>query len=180
MDDAVRVSLDQGLEHLPANVDDALRRHRGLAADDLIQRIALGELHDQVEVVIVGLAKVDESDDVRVAQRRDRASFLLKARHNAQIAERRRVEDLDGDVAADGELGGAEHVGHPAARDELVDLVAAGEDRADERGRLVRLVVFGVYGLEAVPFAHRHLGVLPTLWTDPHRPPTAVSGGQGH
>ena len=78
MDDAGGVRLGEALGGLDGDVEELLRRQRLARGDELAQRLALDELHGDVDRA-VGLADVVDREDVRVVQRRGRARLLLEA-----------------------------------------------------------------------------------------------------
>ncbi len=79
MDDALLVRLVERSAHLLHDLERALRRHRSAAFDDLVQGLALDELHRDVERAVRGRAKVVELDGVWMLELRDRPALAVKA-----------------------------------------------------------------------------------------------------
>ena len=98
VDDSGRVRLGEALGDLDAVVEQLFRR-QGIARDDeLAQRLALDELHRDVEGT-VGLADVVDREDVRVVQRRCGARLELETLAAVRIRCRCARKDLDRDLA---------------------------------------------------------------------------------
>ena len=105
--------------------------HGPRRADELLERPALDVLHDD-EVRAVGLAAVEDRDDVRMRQPGGVRRFAAEALDELLVVRVALVEDLDGDPAAELLVLGEVHVGHAAAAELARDAVAACEERAGE------------------------------------------------
>ncbi len=106
-------------------------RHRLSRAKLLAQRPPVDQLHHQVRAGARGDAEVVDLDEVRMAQLRRQPRLVAQA---VDVRRRRQAigpQDLDGDLAREGQLGRAVDDTHPAAPDERVDPVLVVEDRSD-------------------------------------------------
>ena len=114
--------------------DTLLERHQQRVADrqptaaldQLLEVLALDVLEDD-ELAPFVLAAVDDGDDVRVAELGDRARLAAKALDVLLVGGELLVEDLDRDRAVEQAVVGLPDAGHPAASDELEELVATGD-----------------------------------------------------
>ena len=114
VDDAVAVRVAQRGEDL-ARVGDG-HRHRAepARADQLLERAPLDVLHDDV-VGAVGLAAVEDRDDVRVREAGRVRRLAAEALDELLVVRVARVEHLDGDPASELLVFGEVDVGHAAA-----------------------------------------------------------------
>ncbi|MDD7967627.1 hypothetical protein PGB27_19985 [Actinomycetospora sp. DW7H6] len=146
---AAAVHVGQGVGQRRPERDDVDDRQR-TGADALRERVALDELHDEVGAAVL-VADVVDGDEPRVRQAGERehlaavagllalldvADLLGGVGGIARLGVRgrdgaRRVEHLDGHVAAEELVAGPENVGGTATPDEVAERVAP----ADHRGR---------------------------------------------
>jgi hypothetical protein len=131
VDDPGGVRERQAVAHGARDADDARGRHRPVV-DQLGERAAVDEVHDDVGQPALGRAVVDDSDDVRVreparalglareplAHRRRRAGVAEQHLHGVALVRERRVVRLV-------------HAPHAALADEPIDHVAT--DRLAEQ-----------------------------------------------
>ena len=68
VDDAEVVRFGERGEHLAQHVDDAPEWERPVLVRDAREVAPAQELHDEVELTVVGLAEVDDADRVRVVE----------------------------------------------------------------------------------------------------------------
>ena len=110
-------------------------RQLGLPPQPIPER-AVGHVRADVVQPAVGLAGIDERQDVRVGEPRRDADLAQEALR-AERGRQGRVEDLDRDLAAVLAVLGEIHRRHPAAPDLAFDGVALGERRGElgRRGR---------------------------------------------
>ncbi len=102
-----------------------IERERALALQALAQALALDERHHVVKEAI-GLARIDERQDVRVLELRGEADLAQKplgAEHRGELG----PEHLEGDEPVVLEVCGEIDRGHPAAAELALDRVAARE-----------------------------------------------------
>ena len=130
---------------LVRDVERAVQLDRAFLLDQILERLALEVLHDEVHRALGQDAEVGDVDDVRVVDRRRRARLAQEAVDRLLVARELRVQHfhrdrlLDVDVLA--EVDGA----HAAAAEDLVEPVVAdvvAEPRdvlfLDEDGRVVQ------------------------------------------
>ena len=112
---------------------------RPLAADELLERLALHVLEHDVRrsdarlgAVLGGLlAGVDDGDDVRMVQARDRARLAAKALELIGVRGDLAMHELDRDGPLEHRVKGAVDGRHAAAADLRIEPVAAAEQCAD-------------------------------------------------
>ena len=80
MQDVVRMGFDQGGDQLDAVVEHLIDRQR-MAVDDLLERLAFEQLHDQVRMTIL-LADIVDGADVLVADAGCRRASRRKRARN--------------------------------------------------------------------------------------------------
>ena len=114
-------------------LDDAPERERALLVLDAREVLAAQELHDEIELAVLGLAEVDDGDGVRMIEPARRARLGDEARGRVLFTDEVRVDDLDRDGSAEVRLLGAVDAAHAADPDEVEDDVAARKRAADER-----------------------------------------------
>ena len=128
--EARAVRFGERAARLPENEHDALRHEHPMELDELVERIAVEELHDVVEGAVVRAAEVVELDRVRRAQAGRRLRLALEARHElARDPAGAPAHELDPAVAEGG---------HEPVAPELLGLAglsrqAVGDPRADDR-----------------------------------------------
>ena len=128
VDDPVPVRVPERREHL-ADVRD---RHgdgaRAAGDEELLQRPSLDVLHDDV-VRAVGLAAIEDRDDVRVREAGRVRCLAPEALDELRVVRVALVEHLDRDLATELLILGEPDVGHAAAPELALEPVAAREDR---------------------------------------------------
>ncbi len=132
VDDVEVVRLAERGEDLDHDVDDALEGEEALLVHHAGEVLPAQVLHHQVELPAV-LPEVDHGDRVGVVEAARGARLRDEADRGALVAEQVRVDDLDGDRAAERLLLGAVHAPHAADPHQLEDHVAAGQRGADQR-----------------------------------------------
>ena len=106
-----RVQSGGGIGGDPQQQPERDAAERAGRAADVLERLALDPLHDQIEQVVV-FTVVEHLHHVRVADARRDASFVEEHRAPVRIAEGGVAQRLDGDLLA---------VAEPAARDRRPD-----------------------------------------------------------
>ena len=116
-------------------------RQPAVAADAVLERLALDVLEDDVRAAVV-LAGVDHADDVRVVELGDRARLAAEALELVGVRGDLAVHELDRDLALEHRVEGAVDRRHAAGADLGVEPVAAVEQGADLRAHrsIVRIV----------------------------------------
>ena len=127
MHDPVVVGVRERLADVDRDPDRLLHRQRTAPRQVVLQRDAVDVLEDD-ELVAVLLAAVDDGDDVRVRQLRDRLRLAAKARDGLAVLSVRRVQDLQRDVPVEQLVVGAIDARHPAGADQLLERVAPRDD----------------------------------------------------
>src|SRR5690606_33687293 len=97
------------------------------------QRLALDELHGEVDAVLV-LALVEDADDVAVGEAGGGARLPSEATAEVLVHCEMGMHDLQGHDAVQPLVVPAVHGRHSAARDRLLDPVAVVEEQADAGG----------------------------------------------
>ena len=129
MDDVARVRVVERRRDLPRDGDGVVDREIALAVEPVAERLALEEGHD-VEQLAVGVARVEQRDDVRMAEPRGDLDLAQEALGPDGVGELG-LEELDGDLATVAQVVGEIDGRHPAAADHALDAVAAGERRTE-------------------------------------------------
>src|SRR5262249_43084257 len=124
VDDLERVRLAERGEHLTEDVDDATERERPLLVPHAREVAPAQELHDEVELLVGGLAEVDDADRVRVIEAARCARLRDEARDRALLPDEVRVHDLDRDGSTEVRLLRPVDTAHATDADELDDDVA--------------------------------------------------------
>ena len=117
-----------GAQDLDDDVDRAVRRHRRLLADELLERAAVEELHRDV-VGAVPLAAVEDADDVGVLEAGGRGGLAAEALDELLVLGEAAVEQLQRHPAAELLVLGAVDVGHAARAEAVEHPVAPVDDR---------------------------------------------------
>ncbi len=121
------VALVRGAEGL-SNLEGYRRRRagrQGAALEDaVLERAARQVLHRYVVGPVLGLAAVEDGDDVRVGERRRTLGLALEALDELLVARVARAHHLKGDVAVEDVVVGEVDVGHTAAAERLDYAVA--------------------------------------------------------
>ena len=123
MNDAIAVRVRERREELERQGGGDLGRHRAALLQELAQGRAADELDDEVLLGLVGLADVEDLDDVRVAELGHRLRLGVEARDDLARIAQVGMDDLDGDLAPEAAIARAVHGRHPAVADLLEDLV---------------------------------------------------------
>ncbi len=118
VDETGAVGVAQAIASLNGEVQGAADRQQGfflvLLPDDLFERKAINEFHDD-KVAVAVLADVVDGDDVGVGEVGGRMGFLLEVAQEAFVAGEAFVEHFDGDEAAQSQVLGAVDGGHTTA-----------------------------------------------------------------
>ncbi|CAA9302889.1 MAG: hypothetical protein AVDCRST_MAG40-471, partial [uncultured Gemmatimonadaceae bacterium] len=125
VDDPALVRVGQRVDHLAQDAHAVGDRELPLAVEPLAERLALDVRHDVVEEP-VGLARVDEREDVRVEELRGDLDLAQEA-VGADPAHEVRPQHLHGDRAAVPQVLGEVHGGHAAAPELAPKVVALGD-----------------------------------------------------
>ena len=121
MHDALAVEVDERVGDLDPELDRGRDRQAALAAQPLAQRLALDVLHDEVEAAL--LARAEHLDDRRVGEALADRLLALEAAVEDQVAGVLEVRHLERHRVAVLAIAGAEDGRHPAARDDVQQLV---------------------------------------------------------
>ena len=127
VDDAVAVGEAEGGGHVGADVGDPVGVERALGAEDLRQGAAVDVLHDD-EVGAVRLAPVVDADDVGVVEVGGGRGLAPEPLDERRVGGELREQHLHGDGPVEQLVAGEEHLGHAAAPEASVQLVATVED----------------------------------------------------
>ena len=120
VDDPCVVGRHEALGDLRREIEEQLRRQGYV--EQLAHALALDQLHHDVGERRL-LADVVHRRDVRVAQRRRRASLLLEALERAGALQHPRAEDLDRDLALEARVVRSVDLSHPTGAERSPDLV---------------------------------------------------------
>ena len=125
VDDAVAVRVVERGGDLAGDPDRVVDRELLLPVEPVAQRLALDERHD-VEEEAVGLARVEQREDVRVLEvggELDLGQEPLGADHGGELG----TQHLERDLAVVPQVLGEVHRRHAAGADLALDAVAVGE-----------------------------------------------------
>ena len=136
VDDAVAVGEAERGGDVGADVGHAVGVERALGAQDVGERAPVDVLHDD-EVGAVGLAPVVDADDVGVVEVGGRGGLPPEPLDERLVGGELREQDLHGDRAVEQLVPGEEHLGHAAAPEAAVQLVATVEDGGAGFGHVV-------------------------------------------
>ena len=100
--------------------EDALRR-----LEERLQRAAPEQLHHEIVAAVLGDVEVEDLEDVVVADDVDGARLVVEAVDDAAILRELRMEELDGDAAADPGVHRQVDRAHPALPQEPLHPIAA-------------------------------------------------------
>ena len=128
VNDAGRVRPAEAAEGLRGEVERVEDREAP-AREAGAEVFAVEELHHEERLARVGLAGVEDLDDVRALHRRDSARFAMKARQRRGIRPSVDDHELQRDALADRDVLRLVDRAHPAAPEEAKDLVLASRDR---------------------------------------------------
>src|SRR5437016_706847 len=119
--DALAVEVDQRVGDLDPQLDRVRDRQAALAAQPLAQELTLDVLHGEVEAAL--LAWAEQLDDGRVGEALADRLLALEAAVEDQVAGVLEVGHLERHRVAVLAVAGAEDGRHPAARDDVQELV---------------------------------------------------------
>jgi hypothetical protein len=140
--DAQLMGFSEGVQHRDEDVAHALEGQRPLFVHDQRQVAPRQVLHRQVQDAVLGASEVDDAHAVRVVQAAGRARLLIEARDGLVVPQQVRVDDLDGDRAAERALLGAVHAAHAAHAHDFLERVRATDRAPDQRvGRAGRALL---------------------------------------
>jgi hypothetical protein len=134
VDDAVRVGVAQGAQHLEGDPHGLVERQLALAHESLPEGFALHVGHG-VPQPARGLARVVHGEDVRVLQPSgdlDLPEESLRAERGGELG----AQDLERHGPIVPEVAGEIHGGHAAAAELALDAIAIGQGGREEVGRL--------------------------------------------
>ena len=121
MNDPPGMGRAQSVGDLAAIVHGSLRGER-TCLERLPERLPVEQLHHG-KLQPVGTSKIEDGEDVRMGQRRDRPRLTLEASESVGIGRHSRGQDLDRDVAVQLRVMSLEHLAHAAGADRRDDLV---------------------------------------------------------
>jgi hypothetical protein len=121
VNDAEAVGLVQGAADLHQDRDGSLVRERTLLADDLVQVLAVQELHHDVERAVLQLAVQEHLHGVLVRQVAHRPGFAAEAGRQVLPVRELGVKDLHRDEPVERRLRGSVDRAHAARADLLLD-----------------------------------------------------------
>ena len=157
VDDALLVGGVEG----PADLEDHPPQPRpgkpALLLDGRREVFALEQLHRQERLTLIGVAEVDDVDDVLVLDHRRGLRLTEESLGDVRRVAEIRAQDLDREAAMDRDVLGDVDRAHPALGDPFEDLVAVGEDRPDETKPRPRSADDNLNVLEIVHREVRHL-----------------------
>jgi hypothetical protein len=130
VDDPCRMGGDEDVEEAIGEAQQGVDGGAPLLVEEVLERVAFEELHDEERQALLGGIDVDDLDHTGVLDLVDGAPFELEPLAQVRVGGGLRVEDLEGDAAARGVDGGVDR-GHPASPKEALDRPLAMEDRAD-------------------------------------------------
>ena len=132
VDETGRVRRCERARRLRAERRRLERRQRAAAGDELGERLAVDVLHRDVRDA-VGLADVEDLDDVRMRQPRGDPPLAQEARAQVLVAREILGEALERDVAAELDVAREVDDRHRAVTERALDLVPAGDERRGQR-----------------------------------------------
>ena len=135
VDDPRTVAVVQRREHARGDLQRPLGEDLATLAQDVAQRPAGDELHDDVGLGDAGpvggglLAGVVDGDDRGVVERRRGLRLAAEPGLERRVAGEVGAQPLDRDDAAEPRVVALAHLGHAAAAEQLAELVAAADHR---------------------------------------------------
>ena len=114
-----------GLRH---DLDDLEDRQRSHLADSLLQGLAVEQLQDEIRLVGLVEAAVEDADDVRAVDVRGHPGLAKEARARARHRCPGAGHELHRDLGAEHEMLGDPHAAHSSIRDLANETERAGED----------------------------------------------------
>ena len=162
----------------PADLGEDVHRARNRQDLDLVEQgahlLAVEELHDDVRGAIVHLVHVGHAEDVGVLELRGGDRLAPEPLQSLGIAREVRVQRLDREALAQGDVAAEVDLPHAAFADLLLDAVLPADDEVEERillGSADDQQLRGVRDAEL----HRIIVLSVALRTNPHaRLPLAV------
>ncbi len=160
MNDTAGVGRLQGQGDLPADIQRSRHGERA-SGQDVVERVAGDQLHDEVEAAVDLLQPVD-GGDVGMVERRQQPGLALEAGQGVGVEVVALADDLDGHLAAQPAVAGAVDLAHAAAAQFLQYLVATArvvgrQGEPHRQAEPIELVASGEEGAQALGQA----GVLP-------------------
>ena len=136
VDDPVAVAVVERGQNSARDLQGPLRQEPSTAGQELTQRHAVDELHDDVghdrAGATIGLTEhvltgVVHGDDVGVVERGGALRLAAEARLEAGIAGEVGAQDLHSDASLQPQVATLEDLGHPTSADDLTELIALAE-----------------------------------------------------
>lgn len=126
MDDALGVCVSESIRHLAADPGDFPLRETPLRLDEFPQRVAVDVLGDDVPPPTKDAGIVD-GDDVGVLEARHDARFTFERRDGFGFdgLRERAMKGLQRDPAAQAQILGKPHFGHPASSEQALEAVSS-------------------------------------------------------
>ena len=122
MSDSTKVGMIEGVSNLNGDVENAFNA-KGLARDEVLERLALKKLHDNEGLIAGVFADFVDRADVRVVEGGSGSSFTKEAFERKLVGDGFGSEKFERDVAIeDGVTRGVNHT-HPPTAEFLDDLV---------------------------------------------------------
>src|SRR5690606_20984907 len=121
--------------HLVHDARRPRRRQRAARLDEIGERLALDELHREIDQAVGRLAEVIDAADVRVREPRRVARLAIEARDRVGIGVHPRMHHLERALAAHLHVLGQVDGAHPAFAELLDHVVAIGDHLAEEIAR---------------------------------------------
>src|SRR6185312_1514002 len=103
-------------------------RECALALNDFAQRLAIDELHGEVNETVVGFTEIVDGGDVRVLDLARVGRFAVEAGDRVGVVDHALVQHFHGAAPAHLHVLGEVHLTHPAFADAPNDVIAIGED----------------------------------------------------
>ena len=108
-----------------------------LLVEQLAQALAVDQLHDHGLALLAPdgvLHRVVDGDDVGVAELSDGDGLAPEAFGHDGVGRKGRLEQLDGHLAGERQVGAQPHLGHASLREPTLQPVALGEYGGGQRG----------------------------------------------
>ena len=135
VDHPVLVGVAERRSHVGPDVGGPLGRQRPGRLEDGGQGTAVDELHDD-EVGAGVLAPVEDRDDVGVGEVGGGLGLPAEPLDEGAVDRQLGEQDLEGDRTVEQAIVGAVDLGHPAPGDQMIELVALGEERGVSFGSM--------------------------------------------
>ena len=139
MDDVLLVRGSHGIRDGDHDLESLLGGEAARTATEILLEILTGEelLDDERRAVVV-TRDIEHVDDVAVAHRCSGARLAEEPHHVVLVARVLLVQDLDGDLATERDVGRAVHLTHPADAEAFLEQVLAAEEIPLPRARFFR------------------------------------------